>query len=47
MTEWITVKIPIDMANQADALIGKHGYKSRSDVVVDALRDFMDKRKEA
>lgn len=30
-----------------DRLIGKHGYKSRGEIVKDALRDFLDKYDES
>lgn len=43
MTVYISVRIPENVADYVDKLVGKHGYSSRADVVNDALRDFFEK----
>ncbi len=43
MTQWITVKIPAEVSNQIDKLVGKYGFLSRADVTKTALRDFFKK----
>ena len=43
MEEYSTVRIPKELADQADRLIGKHGYTSRAEIVKDALRDLFQK----
>jgi metal-responsive CopG/Arc/MetJ family transcriptional regulator len=40
MTEFSTVRIPKELADEADTFIGKQGYSSRAEVVKDALRKF-------
>jgi len=46
MTEYVTVKIPEELAKEIDAIIGTHGYSSRADVVKDALRRFFERNKQ-
>jgi metal-responsive CopG/Arc/MetJ family transcriptional regulator len=36
-----SVSLPREITNELDALIGKHGYRSRADVVVDAIRQLL------
>ena len=43
MTQYVTVKLPSEVAKEIDALIGTHGYSSRADVVKDALRRLFEK----
>lgn len=38
MDKYSTVRIPTDLAQTADKLVGKYGFDSRADVVKDALR---------
>lgn len=40
--EYTTLKIPNDLINQMDALLGKHGFKSRGEIVKEALRELLD-----
>jgi len=40
---YVTVRIPIDLAKEVDALIGRKGYKTRAEIVKDALRNFLEK----
>lgn len=40
MTEYVTVRIPKELGDETDKLIGKHGFSSRAEVVKSALRDF-------
>jgi metal-responsive CopG/Arc/MetJ family transcriptional regulator len=46
-SEYTTVQIPNDLLAEVDALIGKHGFKSRPEVVKEALRALLDQYKEA
>jgi Arc/MetJ-type ribon-helix-helix transcriptional regulator len=39
--EYTTVKLPNDLAICVDQLIGKHGFKSRGEIVKEALRDLL------
>jgi metal-responsive CopG/Arc/MetJ family transcriptional regulator len=43
MTEndYVTVKIPRDLATEVDDLVGTHGFRSRGEVVKEALRKFL------
>jgi Arc/MetJ-type ribon-helix-helix transcriptional regulator len=45
--EYTTIKVPNDLILIADRLIGTRGYKSRGEIVKDALRDFLDKYDES
>ena len=38
--EYTTIKVPNDLIVKTDCYIGKNGYKSRSEIVKEALRDF-------
>lgn len=40
MSEYTTIKLPNEIVAQIDQLVGKSGYKSRTEVVKEALRDF-------
>jgi len=44
---WVTVKIPKSLADEADALVGKHGFTSRAEVAKEALRKLLQQYKEA
>ena len=46
-SEYTTVQIPNDLLAEVDALIGKHGFKTRPEVVKEALRILLDQYKEA
>jgi Arc/MetJ-type ribon-helix-helix transcriptional regulator len=39
--KYTTIKLPNDIVIDMDKLVGKHGYKSRTEVVKDALRDLL------
>ena len=41
--EYTTIKIPNDLVIAIDRLIGTRGYKSRGEIVKEALRIFLDK----
>jgi len=36
----VTLKLPKDIIDEIDKLVGIHGYSSRTEVVKDALRRF-------
>lgn len=40
-SDYRTVKIPENLANEADDLIGRHGFTSRAEVVKAALRRLL------
>jgi metal-responsive CopG/Arc/MetJ family transcriptional regulator len=42
MVNYSTVKIPTELAQTADKLIGIHGFDSRADVVKHALRKLFE-----
>ncbi len=44
-SSYATVKIPIELANNLDALASDLGYRSRAEIVNDAIRRFIDERK--
>jgi metal-responsive CopG/Arc/MetJ family transcriptional regulator len=48
MTEenYVTVKIPSDLASDVDGLVGKHGFKTRAEIVKEALRKLLQDYKE-
>ena len=46
MVKHNTVRIPADLTDEMDKLIGKHGYRSRSEIAKDAIREFLEKRQE-
>lgn len=39
--EYTTIKLPNDLVTTIDKLIGKHGFKSRGEIVKEALRDLL------
>jgi hypothetical protein len=39
--EYTTIKLPADLVYSIDRLIGKHGFKSRGEIVKEALRDLL------
>jgi hypothetical protein len=39
--EYTTIKIPNDLVNLMDHLIGRHGFKSRGEIVKEALRALL------
>jgi metal-responsive CopG/Arc/MetJ family transcriptional regulator len=39
------VKIPSELASKLDALVSDMGYRSRAEIVNDAIRRFIDERK--
>ncbi len=42
---YATVKIPFELASQLDELVKSLGYRSRAEIVNDAIRRFMEARK--
>lgn len=46
-TEYTTIKIPNDLVAEIDALVGTHGFRSRAEVVKEALRHLFMQYKEA
>jgi Arc/MetJ-type ribon-helix-helix transcriptional regulator len=38
----VTVKLPIELTNEIDNLVGQHGFKSRAEVVKEATRKLLD-----
>jgi metal-responsive CopG/Arc/MetJ family transcriptional regulator len=45
-TEWVTLKLPKELVNEIDKLVGKLGYTSRTDVASEAIRNFLGTFKE-
>jgi metal-responsive CopG/Arc/MetJ family transcriptional regulator len=43
---YATVKIPYELAAKLDVLVNELGYRSRAEVVNDAIRRFLDSRKQ-
>lgn len=41
MSEYTTIKLPNELIADLDKLIGKHGFRSRGEIVKEALRDFL------
>ncbi|MEM2999578.1 MAG: ribbon-helix-helix domain-containing protein [Candidatus Bathyarchaeia archaeon] len=41
MREYTTIKLPNELIADLDKLIGKHGFRSRGEIVKEALRDFL------
>jgi metal-responsive CopG/Arc/MetJ family transcriptional regulator len=39
--EYVTVKIPAELAKEIDQLIGKHGFTSRGEVAKEAIRKLL------
>jgi metal-responsive CopG/Arc/MetJ family transcriptional regulator len=42
-TKFYSVSLPAELAAEIDKLIGTAGYRSRADVVVDAVRRHLEK----
>lgn len=42
---YATVKIPLELAKKLDAISSESGYRSRAEIVNDAIRRFIDERK--
>lgn len=45
-TEWVTVKLSRDIINKVDQVVGKEGFTSRTEVVTQAIRDFLKTQRE-
>ncbi len=43
---YATVKIPYELASKLDVLVSDLGYRSRAEIVNDAIRRFIDSRKQ-
>ena len=41
---YVTVKIPRELAAKLDLMVSELGYRSRADIVNDAIRRFIDER---
>ena len=39
----VTVKLPKELVEEMDRLIGKHGFRSRGEITKEAVRDFLRK----
>jgi Arc/MetJ-type ribon-helix-helix transcriptional regulator len=39
--EYSTVKLPNDLIAEVDTLVGTHGFKTRAEVVKEAIRKFL------
>jgi len=39
--EYTTIKIPNDLVAELDVLVGTHGFRSRAEVVKEALRRLL------
>ena len=44
---YTTIKLPNDIVVEMDKLLGKHGFKSRSEIIKDALRELLSQYKMA
>jgi len=40
---YVTVRIPAELAKEVDTLIGRKGYTSRAEIVKEAIRNFLEK----
>ena len=40
--EYVTIKLPVELVEEMDSLIGKFGFKSRGEIVKEAVRRFLD-----
>ena len=38
-----TIRLPEDLTDEMDKLIGRHGFRSRAEVAKDAIRNFLEK----
>lgn len=45
MGKFVTVKIPSELASKLDSLALNFSYRSRAEIVNDAVRRFLDARK--
>ena len=45
--DYTTIKLPNDLVSLMDKLIGKHGFRSRAEIVKDALRELLKQYKTA
>jgi len=43
--KYATVKIPQELASRLDEFVSNMGYRSRAEIVNDAIRRFIDERK--
>jgi len=41
MNEYTTIKLPNELIAEIDKLIGKHGFRSRGEIVKEAIRAFL------
>jgi len=41
MSEYVIVKLPRELIKEIDLLVGKYGYRSRAEVVKEAVRRFL------
>ena len=39
--DYVTVKIPKELAEAIDKIVGSYGFRSRSEVIKEALRDLL------
>jgi metal-responsive CopG/Arc/MetJ family transcriptional regulator len=44
-SKYATVKIPQELASRLDEFVSNMGYRSRAEIVNDAIRRFIDERK--
>ena len=42
--QYATVKIPVELSSRLDEYVAKLGYRSRAEIVNDAIRRFIDIR---
>ena len=40
--DYVTVRIPKELSDEADKLIGKKGFRSKAEIVKEALRDLIE-----
>jgi len=40
--QYVTIKLPIEIVNEIDEMIGKHGFRSRGEFVKEAVRRLLD-----
>jgi len=41
-SDYVTIKLPSELVEEIDSLIGKYGFKSRGEIVKEAVRRFLD-----
>lgn len=39
---YVTIKLPNEIVKEVDKLIGKHGFRSRGEIVKEAVRRLLD-----